>query len=349
MSIRASILTPLLAVPLFAGPSVGVGPPTSPTSAVQEAAECEGLDGVRSLLQESRFEAAIETLKKVLAGDPGCAEAHMLLGIAYRTLGSYELIGEAKAELRQAVALDPDLVWARFYLARLYLDFDRKERARAELETALARVPGHPHFLALLGEVHRQMGDPQISVELNRQALRTDPAAVPARYYLGLSLLDLGRAEEAVRELEIAAASDQAIGEMYLGLGTAYLESGSLDQAVEALRKGLEMDPSRPEGRVHLARAYRLQGRFEPALDELRLALPEGTPVQASPYYQRVEADLHFEAGLIHKARGETGEAIASFRRVVSVYPDHEEAHRRLAELLLQEEEDGVSETRREP
>src|SRR5687768_6910553 len=52
---------------------------------------------------------AIKELKAILAVAPDSAEAHMLLGIAYRAQGTPELMGEAVAELRQAIALSPEL------------------------------------------------------------------------------------------------------------------------------------------------------------------------------------------------------------------------------------------------
>jgi len=44
-----------------------------------------------------------------------------------------EMIGEAVAELRQALELEPRNVPARFYLAHLYLNLGRATRAREEL------------------------------------------------------------------------------------------------------------------------------------------------------------------------------------------------------------------------
>ena len=61
---------------------------------------------------------AIQELKEILALEPNSAEAHLLLGLAYRTAGSPEMIAEAKAELVQAASLDPSFVPARFYLAQ---------------------------------------------------------------------------------------------------------------------------------------------------------------------------------------------------------------------------------------
>ena len=54
-----------------------------------------------------KVKEATKELKAILALDPGSAEAHMLLGIAYRAQGSAELMGEAIAEFRQALAISP--------------------------------------------------------------------------------------------------------------------------------------------------------------------------------------------------------------------------------------------------
>ena len=95
----------------------------------------------------------------------------MLLGYAYRVQGRYHLLGEAKAELRQALALDPTLIWARFYLAKIYVDFERLQDANTQLDTIVQSNPDIPQVLALLGEVNRQLGDPDLSIEQNRRAL----------------------------------------------------------------------------------------------------------------------------------------------------------------------------------
>ena len=156
---------------------------------------------------------AIQELKEILAIDPGSAEGHLLLGIAYRTQGSPELTGEAIAELRQALAINSSFVPARFYLAHIYLDLGRAERAREELDTALAQSPGNPQFLALLGEAERQLKNPRRSLELNRQALQIDPAFAEARYYLGLALYDLGQRDEAIKELEQVVQSGPTVAD----------------------------------------------------------------------------------------------------------------------------------------
>jgi Tfp pilus assembly protein PilF len=61
-----------------------------------------------------RVNESIRELKAILAVDPRSAEAHFLLGIAYGKVGSTKLMGEAVAEFRQALSLNPSLVQARY-------------------------------------------------------------------------------------------------------------------------------------------------------------------------------------------------------------------------------------------
>ena len=100
-------------------------------------------------------------------------------------------MGEAVAELRQAIALNPELTQARMILARIYLIWPEQSRARDELQVALERVPNHPQLLTLLAEAERQLGNPKRAVELSPKVLAADPKSHQARYYLGLALLDL--------------------------------------------------------------------------------------------------------------------------------------------------------------
>src|SRR5947208_3165763 len=98
----------------------------------------------------------------------------MLMGQAYLALRSAGMIAEAKAELQQALNLDPDLFWARFYLARVYIDVGRNDKAKEELERGLVQRPNVPHFLALArafplpSPLHWQRTDPSCSRCRNR-------------------------------------------------------------------------------------------------------------------------------------------------------------------------------------
>jgi tetratricopeptide (TPR) repeat protein len=331
----------VLVVCLVAGFIAGA-PLASPAASQADAAKAsiqERLNRIREGLFSGtgRVDEAIRDLKGILALDPGSAEGHLLLGIAYRTQGSPELVGEAVAELRQALALNSSFVPARFYLAHIYLDLGRAERAREELETARAQAPANPQFLALLGEAERQLKNPRRSLELNRQALQIDESFAEARYYLGLALYDLGQRDEAINELERVVQSGPKVVDAYLSLGTVYLEAGGFDKALGVLLQGTKIDPARSDIRIQMARAYRSKGLLVKAEEQLKLATPKGASGLPSSFsqHQQVEFDFYLEQGLVKLQRRQLEAAAAAFRKVLDIDPHHGPTNRHLAEVYL--------------
>ena len=225
-------------------------PPAAPPVPIQER-----IDRVRADLysRTDRLGENVKELKQILALDPRSADAHMLLGIAYSTWGSKELKGEAIGEFRQALDLNPRLVQVRFYLARLYSISDAPP-GRARNSTARSRrCPGNPEFLALLGEAERQLKNPRRAIEVTRQALQADSTFGPARYYLGLALLDAGQRDEGIKELEQVVRGRRAGRGRVSGPGRRIYRCGT--------RRGSDRDTEpRSAGRPGAARASHRAG-----------------------------------------------------------------------------------------
>ncbi len=288
-------------------------------------------------LQRNERGPALKEMKKAVALDPRSASAHQLLGQAYTLQGSYELLSEARAEFIQAIALDPNLIWARFYLARIYLDLNQPRKAREQLEAALIIRPNVPHLLSLLGEAHRQLGSPDLAIDHNRKALAADPSFFIAHYYLGLAYLDLKDDGEAIRELEESAKPGYPAAEIYLTLGKVYLHKGRMERALELFQKTVAAAPNQPEAHLRLAQAYRLKRQPEMALKELSLAVPEGQRLLSNAYYQQLQAEVFFERGLIQQERRAFTQAFEAYRSALDLNPLHGPTHRQMAEVLLQQ------------
>jgi tetratricopeptide (TPR) repeat protein len=281
----------------------------------------------------------VAALKGVLAEDPKSVEAHVLLGIAYRGLGTQEMLAEAIAELRQAIDLDSTLMPARFYLAHLYLDLGRPTRAKEELLAALEKTPGNPQFLASLGEAERQLNNPQKAVELTRQALQIDPSLLEGRYYLGLALVDLGHRAEAIKELEQVVSANVGRPEAFVALGTVYNQAGRFDDAIRVLSQGSKLDPSRADLRIQLARAYRSKGLLDRAEAELIRAEPKPNTQLAASYveHERLEFDLYVEQGLVKMKQGQLVAAADAFKKALAMEPNHGLTNNYIAQVYLRQ------------
>ena len=284
-----------------------------------------------------RLDENIRELNAILAIDPRSAEAHLLLGIAHSAQGKPEMVGEVKAELQQALDLNPDLLPARLLLARTYFDLGRFEKARDELHAGLARAPGQAEFMTLLGETSRQLGDARQSVELNLKVLQINPAMAEARYHLGLALIDLGQREDGVRQLETLVRGGVKVADVFLALGNAYLEAERLDDAVTVLSEGVQIAPAAYTVRIPLARAYRLKGELARAGEQLTHAQLPASAQQAAAAYQKLEASLNTEWGALRLAEGRLPEAAAALEKAIDMDPNHGPAHRYLAAVFFRQ------------
>jgi tetratricopeptide (TPR) repeat protein len=319
----------LIAVALFASASAWAQTPR---------AEPEGVKlGVASQhLQQGKTEQAISECKAVLAANPRSAPAHMLLALAYIAQRLPAKIADAKAELQEALDIDPELVWARFYLARLYLDQGLNEKAQDQLERGLKQSPGLPALLSLLGEVRRKLGDPGASLELNRKALEADATMIPAHYFMALAYVDLKQDEAAIAEFEKVIHTPYVTPEMYNSLASLYIRKRQFAQAEDLCRKAIAMDSSRPDAYLNLARVYNAQRASDKALEALNAALPEGKQFAVSEYYQGLEADVAVERGVAYTEKKMYAQAIAEYTRALDFDPRRANVHRRLAELYRQ-------------
>ncbi|MBI5086229.1 MAG: tetratricopeptide repeat protein [Acidobacteria bacterium] len=284
-------------------------------------------------LQRNDAQGAVKSCKLAVGLDSQSAAAHFLLGQAYLAMRSASMVAEAKAEFQQALDIDDTLIWARFYLSKVYLDIGRPDKAKQELEQALKTRPGVPHFLSLLGEAERKLGAPEAAIELHKKALAADQTMNTAHYYLALALIDLKREEEAITELEASLRSPYVSPDLYLTLGSLYAQRQRFREAEDLCRKAIALDPGHSESYLHLAQVFNAQRQSGKALAALRQALPEGKTFASSPYYQKLQADTHFEFGRAYAAQGAAGDAVRAFERCLAIDSGRAEARRQLAAL----------------
>jgi tetratricopeptide (TPR) repeat protein len=284
-------------------------------------------------LQANQPQQAVLDCKQAVGLDTRSGPAHLLLGQAYLALRSASMIAEAKAELQQALDLDPDLVWARFYLAKVYLDIGRPDKAKTELEQAIKTRPSVAHFLSLMGESERKLGNPDAALLWHRKALAADPKMNTIHYYAALAYIDLKQDDQAIGELEASLQSPFVAPELYLTLGSLYVQRKRYREAEELCRKAIALDPSRSESYLNLAQFFNAQNLGGKALAALHQALPPGKTFATSPYYQQLQADIYFEFGRAYASKGSPREAIAAYLQCLSLDAARTAAHRNLAEL----------------
>ena len=168
----------------------------------------------------------------------------------------------------------------------------------------------------------RQGAWPQ-AVAAYREALRTAPDHVDARYNLGLLLLRQGALPEGLAQLRHAARLAPAQANIRLTIGRAQQALKRPAEAEAAFREAVELDPALAAAGVELASLLVATGRPQEAEELL------GAGLRQAPGNDDLEATL----GLVYSAQGRWAEAAATLSRVVERSPRHRAALRNLVQV----------------
>jgi Flp pilus assembly protein TadD len=166
-----------------------------------------------SLVQARRFADRIPFWEHAAATSPSSAANRTNLGVMYLLEGRQ---GQAEAEFKQALALNPREPFVHGNLATIYLQrglvTEAEEAYRKELEVN----PRPASVYANLGNLSHLQGDVQQAERLWLQALRLDPSLahvhhILATYYAEQGRLDEARAHaEAIEQLGVPIPDDLA-------------------------------------------------------------------------------------------------------------------------------------------
>jgi predicted O-linked N-acetylglucosamine transferase (SPINDLY family) len=267
------------------------------------------VDLATALRAQGRPDDTRAALRRALALDPTLAAAHFYLA---NTFGPDEA-AQADAHLRAAICLDPALAEAHNNLGNL-LRATQPREARAAFERAIALRPDfmHAHFNlgTLLASTQPDATAATATAEAAlRRALELDPSFAPAWNRLG-HLLSETRPDEAEAALRRAIELNPELAAAHFNLGNLLCERRP-DEAAQALRRAVTIKPDFAVAWVNLAHTL---AKTHP--EEAEAAAREA--VALAPGL----ADAHYNLGtLIGGAHHE--EAISALRRAVALQPDH--------------------------
>ncbi len=245
--------------PAYAEALAGLG-------AVQTTLSLYGVSAPREAMSEARHSAT-----RALAINPGSSIAHVVLGCVAAVYDwSWQ---EAEVRFRKAIQLDPDDSAAHhWYAINFLVPLARFDEAAEELRRAVHSDPlSMPVRMSagLMSYFAHRFADAEHDL---RECLDIDPGAATARLFLGLSLVEMGQAEAALRQLETALELSPS-PEMTAALGYAYARNGQVDRARRELTRLLKLSDTRFVSPSLFAQVYSGLGEAGNALDWLEKAL----------------------------------------------------------------------------
>jgi tetratricopeptide (TPR) repeat protein len=290
------------------------------------------------LLAQHRPAEAVAALRDALAIEPENPRALADLGRGLSRLALPQLLDEAEARCRRALALAPSLPQASDSLGDVQLQRGRLEEAMASYERSLKLNPRRIAPLLGIGRVLQHYRRFDEAARYYDSARALDPRDPRPHADLGSLSFVCGRHEDAVRNYRLAVEQDPSFAEAHQGLGMALAEKGLLDEAEACLREALRIDPGKAVSWLVLARIQAERGQFDkvcqsarsalaidPSLGEaysrlaatLKNRMPEHEVremkelLKRSDQSVRVRSLLHFGLAAVFDARGQFTEAAA--------------------------------------
>jgi len=185
------------------------------------------------------------TIVAVVVGAAPC-RADWEAGLAAYNRGDFEA---AASEIKSYVAnnpTDPRYAIAYYLLGSSYLQLGRTEEGIANLRSAVALDPDKPDYLLALGQGLLKAGEiAEASTVLEALAAMEVPEEqqVTATLLRSRAALELGDSAKAVALLEAQLATADESADLHRALGLAYYRSGSPERAFSELSRAYDLDP----------------------------------------------------------------------------------------------------------
>jgi len=255
--------------------------------------------GLYSLMRpRTAFAAASSHAIEALRLDPSRAEAHTSLGLV-KLGGDWDWNGAA-AEFQNALRLDPAHALARVYLSWTRVLMDEVAEAHAEAERAQDLDPLSPVLNAGAAYTFFLSRSFERAIRECERALEIDKDFLVARYVIALCKGELGRHEEAIRDLEHAVKLSGGMIFYMTLLGKMYADTGRKAMVARARRILTRFDEIRASGRYVGPHAYVYVyaglGELDKAFEWQAKAFEDGaSPFNyLSPQLGRMHADPRF-------------------------------------------------------
>lgn len=223
---------------------------------------------IGGFLQKGDAARSIEESERLVAENPGSAEALAVAGVLRQTLGQAD---KAREYFEKALELDDENLAAGFNLARLDMESGNLSAAERQLTALLLTYPTYVPALAFLGELLESQGRVGEMRPLLRRSISVSPQNLSVHVLLIRLETNEGNfdvAEGALREAREKFPSEAVLDNLQ---GRLLLLRNQSREGLEMIRRAASQEPDNPRFQLDLARANLSQGDAKEALAAARL------------------------------------------------------------------------------
>jgi len=278
---------------------------------------------------DSKYDKSIAELNEAVRRSPRNERARLALSRVLSTAGRD---AEAVAAIHETLSVLPESALAHWWLASLYERLNRFADARAESErAAAAAIAGESQLYGSIGRLASGAADLPGTIDAFARAVSGNPNDGAMHRFLGETLAQQDRADDALAEFTAALLIDSRDAEAYDGIGRVHLNAGRLADAVNALQHATDIDPSHSETTYALATALARLGRSDDAAQQFARVEQQQRQILADRR-RTLSSDVLKEEAALRVAEGKFDLAIALYEKAAGVGSDPD-VYSRLADL----------------
>ena len=270
---------------------------------------------------KSGLEAWIDTLEESTLNNPDFEKAHTMLGVYYKEL---KLFREAKAALKKAIHLNPNLAWPYILLAEVYYFEGKYSRALQEIKHAIDVDEQIPTALIIRGEIEMSTGDYHEAISSFKQAIKTNPNNTAAMSLLSRTYALLKNKEKTLLYANKAVKISPTLAG-YNNLATTYTLLGLYDEAMLNFKKVLEINPRSATAYYNLGHIYIKRKDYEEGINFYQKA------VEQKPDY----LEAYYKLGIAYEALNKPLKAAVYYQKTLALDPKNMLAHFGLGNAFL--------------
>ncbi|XP_022929788.1 probable UDP-N-acetylglucosamine--peptide N-acetylglucosaminyltransferase SEC [Cucurbita moschata] len=215
--------------------------------------------------------------------------------------------------------------------------------------------------LLLMGAIYYQLGDFDMCIAKNEEALRIEPRFAECYGNMANAWKEKGNIDLAIRYYLLAIELRPNFCDAWSNLASAYMRKGRLGEAAQCCRQALALNPLLVDAHSNLGNLMKTQGLVQEAyscyLEALRiqptfaiawsnlagLFMESGDLNRALQYYKEAVKlkpqfpDAYLNLGNVYKALGMPQEAILCYQRAIQMRPNYAIAYGNLASTYYEQ------------
>lgn len=273
------------------------------------------LAGILATLK--KYPEAKEQYAKIVELEPTNTKAPLLMGILEAEGGQ---VDKGIEVLNKLIQESPENFMALFYRARMYLEQENIEKAKADLDRALTLRPSFTEAGAALGLIYEKLNNPDEAIKVYSRI----QGSGPFKKRLAQLYLQNNQTDKALQELLEYEKSEPDDYTARVKIGLIYFEKKDYSNARAVFEKVLKEEPEADNVRFYNAWVLEEMKQFGDAIKEFKKVTRDSNLFK--------ESSLHI--GFIFREQKKYQEGLEFAKKLIDKEPKVEEYHDLYASFL---------------